>query len=87
MKGKKALVALWENDTKLESTDDHNFELIKILNGNKFETNREDGNVESAFKVADKIIERTYESPFSSSQLHGANEFFRECYSRKKFIL
>ena len=64
MKGKKALVAHWEKDTKLESTDDHNLELFNILNGSKFKTNREDGNVESAFKRADKIIERTYESPF-----------------------
>ena len=64
MKGKKALVAHWEKDTKLESTDDHNLELFKILNGSKFKTNREDGNVENAFKRADKIIERTYESPF-----------------------
>ena len=64
MKGKKALVAHWEKDTKLESTDDHNLELFKILNGKKFKTNREDGNVETAFKRADKIIERTYESPF-----------------------
>ena len=64
MKGKKALVAHWEKDTKLESTDDHNLELFKILNGSKFKTNREDGNVETAFKRADKIIERTYESPF-----------------------
>ena len=64
MKGKKVLVAHWEKDTKLESTDDHNLELFKILNGSKFKTNREDGNVETAFKRADKIIERTYESPF-----------------------
>jgi len=64
MKGKKALVAHWEKDTKLESTDDHNLELFKILNGSKFKTNREDGNVVTAFKRADKIIERTYESPF-----------------------
>ena len=64
MKGKKASVAHWEKDTKLESTDDHNLELFNILNGSKFKTNREDGNVESAFKRADKIIERTYESPF-----------------------
>ena len=64
MKGKKALVAHWEKDTKLESTDDHNLELFNILNGSKFKTNREDGNVETAFKRADKIIERTYESPF-----------------------
>ncbi len=64
MKGKKALVAEWKNDAKLESTKDHDTELFKILNGKKFETNREDGNVESAFRNADKIIERTYESPF-----------------------
>lgn len=64
MKGKKALVAQWTTKTKLESTEDHNLELLKILNGNKFETNREDGNVEIAFRNADKIIERTYESPF-----------------------
>lgn len=64
MKGKKALVAHWEKDTKLESTDDHNLELFNILNGSKFKTNREDGNIETAFKRADKIIERTYESPF-----------------------
>lgn len=64
MKGKKALVAHWEKDTKLESTDDHNLELFNILNGSKFKTNRQDGNVETAFKRADKIIERTYESPF-----------------------
>lgn len=64
MKGKKALVAEWKNDAKLESTKDHDTELFKILNGKKFEINREDGNVESAFRNADKIIERTYESPF-----------------------
>ena len=64
MKGKKALVAEWKNDAKLESTEDHDTELFKILNGKKFETNREDGNVEIAFRNADKIIERTYESPF-----------------------
>ena len=64
MKGKKALVAEWKNDAKLESTKDHDTELFKILNGKKFETNREDGNVEIAFRNADKIIERTYESPF-----------------------
>ena len=63
-KGKKALVAEWKNDAKLESTEDHDTELFKILNGKKFETNREDGNVEIAFRNADKIIERTYESPF-----------------------
>ncbi|MFY0629009.1 MAG: xanthine dehydrogenase family protein molybdopterin-binding subunit [Flavobacteriaceae bacterium] len=64
MKGKKALIAQWEDDGTLESTKDHDKELLKILNGKKFDTRREDGNVEKAFAKADKVIERTYESPF-----------------------
>jgi len=64
MKGKKALVAEWEYDGKPESTEDHDKELLKILNGNKFDVRREDGNVKRAFAQADKVIERTYESPF-----------------------
>lgn len=64
MKGKKALIAEWEDDGTLESTKDHDKELLKILNGKKFDTRREDGNVEKAFAKADKVIERTYESPF-----------------------
>ena len=64
MKGKKALICKWSSNTKLESTEDHNKELLKILNGNKFKVNREDGNIEKAFLNSDKNIERTYESPF-----------------------
>ena len=64
MKGKKALIAKWEDDGKLESTEDHNKELFKILDGKKFDVRRNDGNVKQAFAKADKVIERTYESPF-----------------------
>ena len=64
MKGKKALLAEWADEAKLESTEDHDKELFKILDGNKFDTRREDGNVTKAFAQADKVIEKTYESPF-----------------------
>ncbi|WP_370104745.1 molybdopterin cofactor-binding domain-containing protein [Winogradskyella sp.] len=64
MKGKKALKIDWANDGDLESSSDHNNELNKILDSNKLDVRREDGNVEKAFAEADKIIERTYESPF-----------------------
>ncbi len=64
MKGKKALIAEWENKKKLENSVDHDKELMKILDGNKFDVRREDGNVKKAFAQADKVIERTYESPF-----------------------
>ena len=64
MKGKKALKAEWKADSKLESTEDHDKLMLGLLDGNKFETLRADGNVKKAFAQADKVLERTYESPF-----------------------
>ncbi|EAQ42877.1 xanthine dehydrogenase family protein molybdopterin-binding subunit [Polaribacter sp. MED152] len=63
MKGKKALSANWKSE-KPESTKNHDEILTKILDGKKFNTRREDGNINKAFKNADKVIERTYHSPF-----------------------
>lgn len=64
MKGKKALTANWKEATKLESTEDHDKLLIDLLDGSNFETLRADGDIEQAFTEADKVLERTYESPF-----------------------
>jgi len=64
IKGKKALSAIWLDDTKLESTEDHDNILIKILDTKKLNIRREDGNVEKAFSTADKVVEKTYHSPF-----------------------
>ena len=63
MKGKKAITAKWSNN-KPESTENHNKILTDILDGKKFNTRREDCNVNKAFSEADKVIERTYHSPF-----------------------
>ncbi|MBT8321922.1 MAG: molybdopterin-dependent oxidoreductase, partial [Eudoraea sp.] len=64
MKGKNALSANYVEGTKGESTEDHDRLLMGLLDGNKFNTLRSDGNVEKAFATADQILERTYESPF-----------------------
>ena len=37
---------------------------MDLLDGNKFDTMRKDGDVKKAFAEADKVLERTYESPF-----------------------
>lgn len=63
-KAKEALEIIWEEGTKGESTKEHDAILNDLLDGNKFETKRSDGNVKKAFAEADKILERTYESPF-----------------------
>ncbi|MDO6600189.1 xanthine dehydrogenase family protein molybdopterin-binding subunit [Tenacibaculum sp. 1_MG-2023] len=64
IKGKKALNAKWKNVAKLESTETHDKELTKILDSKDITVRREDGNVEKAFAQADKIVEKTYHSPF-----------------------
>ncbi|KGL62510.1 xanthine dehydrogenase family protein molybdopterin-binding subunit [Polaribacter sp. Hel1_85] len=64
LKGKKALSAVWVTDTKLESTQDHDKILTKVLDGKKQNIRREDGDVHKAFSKADRVIEKTYHSPF-----------------------
>jgi isoquinoline 1-oxidoreductase beta subunit len=63
-KAKEAITAEWEDDTRMESTTDHNKELNDLLEGKEFKTLREDGNINKAFAEADELIERTYEAPF-----------------------
>lgn len=64
MKGKNALKAEWKEDSMPEDTKLHDEKLLELLNGNKFETLRKDGDVKKAFTEADFVLERTYESPF-----------------------
>ena len=64
IKGKKALSAVWEEDSQLESTEDHEKALLAILDAKNLNINREDGAVKKAFAIADKVIEKTYHSPF-----------------------
>ena len=63
-KGKNALRAEWTQDSEAESTEFHDSKLLELLDGNTFNTLRKDGDVKKAFAEADKVLERTYESPF-----------------------
>jgi len=64
IKGKKAIKAEWREATLLESSKAHDKILTDLLDGNDFQNLRKDGDVKKAFKQADKVVERTYESPF-----------------------
>lgn len=64
MKAKEAIKAEWEEDTSMESTEEHDKILTDLLDGSTFKTERSDGNIKKAFAEADEILERTYESPF-----------------------
>ncbi|MET2985396.1 xanthine dehydrogenase family protein molybdopterin-binding subunit [Aureibaculum conchae] len=64
IKGKKAIKAVWKNDSNAENTELHDKKLLALLDGNEFRTLRKDGDIKKAFNEADSVLERTYESPF-----------------------
>ena len=64
IKGKKAIKATWKNSTPMESTEFQDKKLLELLDGKDLTTLRKDGDVQKAFAEADKVLERTYESPF-----------------------
>jgi len=83
MKGKKALTAEWSDGTPLESTSNHDELLTGLLDGNTFETLRKDGDVKKAFKAADQVVERTYESPFLPHNCMEPMNFYANVSSNK----
>ncbi len=83
MKGKKALKAEWKANGALESTEEHDKQLTKILDGKTFDVRREDGNVKKAFAQADKIVERTYDSPFLPHNCMEPMNFYADVTSEK----
>jgi isoquinoline 1-oxidoreductase beta subunit len=64
IKGKRAIKATWSDSSELESTGMQDKKLLGLLDGGEYTTLREDGDIEKAFAQADKVLERTYESPF-----------------------
>ncbi|MEN8788483.1 MAG: molybdopterin cofactor-binding domain-containing protein [Flavobacteriaceae bacterium] len=87
MKAKEAIEAKWEDATKLESTEEHNEILTGLLDGNKFETLRSDGNIKKGFAEADEILERTYESPFLPHNCLEPMNFFADINDEKVHLV
>ena len=86
-KAKEAIEAEWQDDARMESTEDHNTELNALLDGKEFNTMREDGNVEKAFVEADEILERTYEAPFLPHNCMEPMNFFAHITDEKVHLV
>ena len=86
IKGKKALSATWKTVSEAESTATHDKILTDILGGEKFNTRREDGNIKEAFKRADKVIEKTYHSPFLPHNCMEPMNFYANVTAEKVHI-
>ena len=64
MKARKAVKIEYEKDGNIESTSDHDQLFVSLLNSDKTTVRRKDGDVETAFKNAAKIIKSEYQCPF-----------------------
>lgn len=87
MKAKEAVKAVWEDESKVESTEEHDKILNDLLDGNKFNTMRSDGNIKKAFAEADETLERTYESPFLPHNCMEPMNFFANVTDEKVHLV
>ncbi|RAJ12736.1 xanthine dehydrogenase family protein molybdopterin-binding subunit [Arenibacter echinorum] len=83
LKAKEALSATWVDDSTLESTEFQDKQLLGLLDGKEFQTLRKDGDIIKAFSQADKILERTYESPFLPHNCMEPMNFFANITDEK----
>ncbi|MEL7530336.1 MAG: molybdopterin cofactor-binding domain-containing protein [Bacteroidota bacterium] len=78
MKAKKTLEIEWEQDTDAENTADHLAELEEMVSKGVPKASRLDGNPDSAFRGAAKIIERSYSAPFLAHNTMEPMNFFAD---------
>jgi len=64
MKGKKLLKVEYEKEGNIESTSDHDQLFVSLLNSDKPTVRRKDGDVDTAFKNADKVVKSEFQCPF-----------------------
>jgi isoquinoline 1-oxidoreductase subunit beta len=76
MKAKKAIKANWEIVSELENSEMHMNNMKKTLTSGTVQESRTDGDPEAAFKLATKVIERTYSSPFIAHNTMEPMNFF-----------
>ncbi|WP_300023023.1 molybdopterin cofactor-binding domain-containing protein [uncultured Maribacter sp.] len=86
MQAKKALNVTWEETSALESTKGHDEALTKLLNTSSKKPARKDGDVASAFRKADKVIERTYSAPFLAHNTMEPMNFFADVNGERALL-
>lgn len=83
MNAKKMLRVIWDSQEQLESSEMHERRLIEDIENGKVVHSRKDGSPSSAFVKADKIIERTYTSPFIPHNPMEPMNFFADVKENK----
>lgn len=75
-KARKLLKIEYEKDGNIESSSDHDRLFKELLESKEATVRRKDGDVDSAFKTAAKVITREYQCPFLSHSPMEPMNFF-----------
>lgn len=76
MQAKKALEAEWMADEPLETSEQHEASLARLMERPADKAERRDGDPDKAFAGAAKVIERTYSAPFLAHNTLEPMNFF-----------
>ena len=87
MQAKKSLQVAWEQDGTAESTAYHEEALAELLEQPTEAPARKDGDVDSAFKSAAKIVESTYSAPYLAHNTMEPMNFFAHVTPEKAELL
>ncbi|MDF0706181.1 xanthine dehydrogenase family protein molybdopterin-binding subunit [Flagellimonas okinawensis] len=87
MQAKKSLEVEWEQDSTAESTSYHEEALAELLEKPTETPARKDGDVDSAFKNAAKIVESTYSAPYLAHNTMEPMNFFAHVTPEKAELL
>ncbi len=76
IKAKKQLTVAWENDTSLESSEEHFDKLAEAIENEEGTIERQDGNPAHIISSGDRIIEKIYTAPFLAHNTLEPMNFF-----------
>lgn len=81
LKARKLLKLDYEKDAALESTEDHDKLFLTLMDSGEATVRRKDGDVDTAFKNAAKVIKGEYQCPFISHSPMEPMNFFADVRS------
>ena len=76
LKARKLLKIEYEKEAAIESTDDHNKLFVSLMDTGTATVRRKDGDVDTAFKNAAKVVKGEYQCPFLSHSPMEPMNFF-----------